>query len=299
MSSQHFPRGFRLSGPRFSQRACMKNLISAAWSTPSRLCFKHLGLAAVLLSFLTLAGCQGELYTNLDEKQANEIVATLLQNYIPAERVSMKGNLFAVRVDEGRFAEAVSVLKENGLPRDHFASIGEVFKRDGMFISPAAEKASMIYALSQELAHSVSDIRGVLKARVHLVLPENDPLRQQTTPSSASVVLQYDDSIKIAEAVPQIKQMVANGVSGLTYDKVSVALFPVTVKKPDAAALERREMTSILGIWVHSNSLSNLAAIIVGLVVIIALLIGGLVMVYARNSKRVYRLNALADARRS
>lgn len=271
--------------------------ICAALGETMRPFFRVCGLAAVLLSTLLLAGCQTDLYTNLEEKQANEIVATLVRNYIPAERVSIKGNLFAVRVEEKRFAEAVNILKEAGLPRERFANIGEVFKRDGLFASPVQEKASMIYALSQELSRSVSEIEGVVRARVHLVLPENDPLRQQSTPSSASVIVHYDSAAPVSNFVPQIKMVVANGVSGLTYDKVSVALFPVEVKKLAPGA--EREMVSILGIWVHSDSMGSLIMLLLVFVAVIGGLGGGLYYIHRRSSKRVYQLRAIPDAKQS
>jgi len=83
----------------------------------------------------------------------------------------------------------------------------------------------------------------VLSARVHLVLPENDPLRQQLVPSSASVFIRYHANVRMEDLVPQIKMLVANGVAGLSYDKVSVILVPVqahdvlAVNDPPAAAL--------------------------------------------------------------
>jgi type III secretion protein J len=59
------------------------------------------------------------------------------------------------------------------------------------------------------------------------VLPENDPLRQQLVPSSASVFIRHRASMQMDSLVPQIKMLVANGVAGLSYDKVSVILVPV------------------------------------------------------------------------
>ena len=191
--------------------------------------------ALAIVSVLTLAGCKSDLYTDLDQRRANEIVATLLQHGIVAERTFGKGDRVSVAVDSSRFADAVTILKDNGLPKQEFATLGEVFKRDGLVSSPVQERAQMIYALSQELSRTVSDIDGVLSARVHLVLPENDPLRQQPVPSSASVFIRYHSNVGMEDLVPQIKMLVANGVAGLSYDKVSVILVPVQAH--DALAL--------------------------------------------------------------
>lgn len=188
--------------------------------------------ALAVLCALTVASCKSDLYTNLDERHANEIVATLRQHGIPADRSVAKNNRISVSVDESRFAEAVTVLNDSGLPHQEFATLGEVFKRDGLVSSPVQERAQMIYALSQELSRTVSEIDGVLSARVHLVLPENDPLRQQLVPSSASVFIRHRASAPLSDLVPQVKMLVANGIAGLSYDKVSVILVAVAERAP-------------------------------------------------------------------
>lgn len=184
-------------------------------------------MAFAVTGALMLAGCKSELYTDLDQRQANEIVATLLQHGIAADRAFGKGGLVSVSVDPSRFADAVTILNDNGLPRHKFATLGDVFKRDGLVSSPMQESAQMIYALSQELSRTVSDIDGVLTARVLLVLPENDPLGDKAVPSSASVFIRYRTDTPIEHLVPQIKMLVADSVAGLSYDKVSVILVPV------------------------------------------------------------------------
>ena len=123
--------------------------------------------------------------------------------------------------------------------------MGQVFKKDGLVSSPMQERAQMIFALSQELSRTVSEIDGVLSARVHLVLPENDPLRQQLVPSSASVFIRHRSNMPVGNLVPQVKMLVANGVAGLSYDKVSVVLVPVDAQK--ASQGQDLEMVSFFG----------------------------------------------------
>jgi type III secretion protein J len=189
--------------------------------------------ALVLLVALLLSACEAELYNNLDQRQANEMIAALQQRGIPAQRVAVKGGQYTVVVDKGRFAESIAILKEAGLPKQEFQNMGQVFKKDGLVSSPMQERAQMIFALSQELSRTVSEIDGVLSARVHLVLPENDPLRQQLVPSSASVFIRHRSDMPVGNLVPQVKMLVANGVAGLSYDKVSVVL--VVFRCVDAA----------------------------------------------------------------
>jgi type III secretion protein J len=246
-------------------------------------------LALVLLAALLLSACEAELYNNLDQRQANEMVATLQQHGIAAQRVAVKGGQYTVVVDQGRFAESINILKEAGLPKQEFQNMGQVFKKDGLVSSPTQERAQMIFALSQELSKTVSEIDGVLSARVHLVLPENDPLRQQLVPSSASVFIRHRSNAQISNLVPQVKMLVANGVAGLSYDKVSVVLVPVEAQKTQGQDLE---MVSFFGLWMQRDNLAQAWWMFFGLVTLVVLLAGGLGFVLYRRSGRVYALGS-------
>lgn len=246
--------------------------------------------ALVLLVALLLSACEAELYNNLDQRQANEMVGTLQQRGIPAQRVAVKGGQYTVVVDKGRFAEAISVLKEAGLPKQEFQNMGQVFKKDGLVSSPMQERAQMIFALSQELSRTVSEIDGVLSARVHLVLPENDPLRQQLVPSSASVFIRHRGDMSVGNLVPQVKMLVANGVAGLSYDKVSVVLVPVDAQK--ASQNQDLEMVSFFGVWMQRENLAQAMWMFFGLVALVLLLAGALGFVFFRQRRRVYALNS-------
>jgi len=245
--------------------------------------FAALGVCAVMV-----ASCKSDLYTNLDQRHANQIVATLRQHGIPADRSVGKGDRISVSVEESRFAEAVTVLNDNGLPKQEFATLGEVFKRDGLVSSPIQERAQMIFALSQELSRTVSEIDGVLSARVHLVLPENDPLRQQLVPSSASVFIRHHANVAMNDLVPQVKMLVANGVAGLSYDKVSVILVPVAthaaVARSDRTDPEAGASRRGTGLFVANWPLYSL-------VILAMALIGALAFIYWHHRARVYELN--------
>jgi type III secretion protein J len=246
--------------------------------------------ALVLLAALLLSACEAELYNNLDQRQANEMVATLQQRGIPAQRLAVKGGQYTVVVDKDRFAESITILKDAGLPRQEFQTMGQVFKKDGLVSSPTQERAQMIFALSQELSGTVSEIDGVLSARVHLVLPENDPLRQQLVPSSASVFIRHRSNAPVGNLVPQVKMLVANGVAGLSYDKVSVVLVPVDSQKPSQG--QDLEMVSFLGLWMHRDNVAQAMWMFFGLVALVVLLTGGLGVVLFRRGGRVYALGS-------
>src|SRR6516225_9127953 len=175
-------------------------------------------IVTLIIASVALCACQSDLYTKLSEAEANEMVALLLRNGISASRAIAKDGTSVVRVEDGYFADAVSLLNEAGLPKPKFATMGDVFADTKLISSPTEERARFIYATSQELSKTLSEIDGVISARVHLVLPKNDPLREDYKPSSASVFIKHEAAVSVSPLLPQIKTLVANSIEGLTYD---------------------------------------------------------------------------------
>jgi type III secretion protein J len=243
---------------------------------------------AALFATLALAGCEQDLYTNLAEREANAMVATLQRSGIPASRVLQEDGKMRVTVDRDRFAEAVGILDDAGLPKQEFASMGQVFQRDGLVASPVQERAQMLFALSEELSRTVSEIDGVLSARVHIVLPDNDPLRREASPSSASVFIRHEAGLAIDPLVPQIKTLIANGIAGLSYDNVSV--IPVAAPAPKAEASAPNFVT-FLGLWMLEASVSRAMWMIGGLSALVVVLSSALgAVLWRQRDRRTYAL---------
>jgi len=181
----------------------------------------------VLPLALALAGCgQQDLYAQLDEQQANEMVAVLRSAGVDADKDGREGGGFAVVAPRADFSRAITVLRDNGYPHDSFDSLGRVFKKDGFVSSPTEEHARLSHALSQEIANTLSHIDGVVVARVQLALPEKDPLADKPVPAAAAVFIKHRAGVDLTGSVGQIKALVVNSVEGLPYDNVTVALFP-------------------------------------------------------------------------
>ncbi len=196
---------------------------------------KRYRLSLVLAGFaLLLCACRVELYSGLDEKEANQILAVLLKNGIDGEKVPGKENAWGLRVEKGDLARAVELLQAGGFPRDRFSSMGEIFRKQGLVSSPMQERILYLYALSQEISETLSHIDGVLTARVHVVIPENNPLKDTLRPSSASVFIRHREDADLEAGIPAIKKLVVNSIEGLTYDNVTVVLFPSETPAPAA-----------------------------------------------------------------
>ena len=176
---------------------------------------------------LGLVACgKSELYGKLTETQANEMVAVLQNAGISAEKTSAGEAGFSIETDQADFGRAVQTLRAQGYPRDEFASLGTVFKKEGFVSSPLEERARLVYRLSQELSNTVSRIDGVVQARVQLAMPQADPLSDKVKPSSASVFIKYRPGFSPEKQIGAIKSLMVNAVEGLTYENVTVALFP-------------------------------------------------------------------------
>jgi type III secretion protein J len=181
----------------------------------------------ILAAAMLLAGCDKEatLHSGLEERQANLVMAALLDAGIDCHKSPGEEGTWNVTVVESRFAEAVNLLERRGLPRRAHQGIGEVFKKTGMISSPSEERIRFMDALAQDIAKTISGIDGVVDARVHVVLPENDPFARHALPSSAAVAIRSRWDADIADIIPSIKGLVKNAIEGLSAEKIMVTVF--------------------------------------------------------------------------
>jgi len=176
---------------------------------------------------LLLAGCDKDatLHSGLEERQANLVMAALLDAGVSCHKEPGEEGTWNVLCSEAKFAEAVNLLERLGLPRRPHQGIGEVFKKTGMISSPSEERIRFMDALAQDLAKTISMIDGVVDARVHVVLPENDPFARNSLPSSAAVAIRSRWDTDLTDLVPSVKGLVKNAIEGLAYDKIQVTIF--------------------------------------------------------------------------
>jgi type III secretion protein J len=200
-------------------------------------------MAACLLA---LAGCKQDVYTKLDEAGANDMLGVLLMAHLDAAKSSPDGKTWNIAVESDQMGRALAQLRANGLPAERHSSLGDMFKKDGLISTPTEERVRFIYGVSQELEKTLASIDGVVTARVHVVLPNNDPLADHVRPSSASVFIKHRADINVDTLVPTVKNLVVRSVEGLTYEAVNVTLV-VASPLTDPAALPA-EGTSAWGV---------------------------------------------------
>ncbi len=183
-------------------------------------------LPLLLMAFF-LVGCDKEttLHAGLKERQANLVMAALLDEGIACHKVAGDENTWNVMIMESDFANATNLLERKGLPQREFQGVAESFKKTGMVSSPSEERIRFMDALAQDLSKTITTIDGVVDARVHVVLPDNDPFARKKLPSSAAVAIRTRWDADLTDVVPGVKNLIKNSIEGLQYEKISVILF--------------------------------------------------------------------------
>jgi len=232
---------------------------------------RFVDLRAALLALVAcvlLAACgRTALYSQLEEQQANELMGALLAAGVDAEKgPSPSKTGWEVRVDRGDFPYAMQVLSSRGLPRTQYATMCDIFKKEGFASSATEEKGSYICSLQQELSRTLSRFDGVVEARVHIALPDRDPLGGASSDSSASVVVFEQPGANVRDRETDIKVLVKDSVEGLDdINKVSVKF--ATVSAPPATRPQGAVPMAL-------SSMSPLAiGIAAGVIVLLGLLV--------------------------
>ena len=221
-----------------------------------------------------LAGCKVELYSGLAERDGNDILALLAASGIVAEKVPGKDQIVTINVDESDVAAAIDILNRNGFPRDNFASLGDIFKKEGLISSPFEERIRYTYGLSQGIAETLTRIDGVIAARVHISIPQQKAYGSSTQQvPSASVFVKYQPDSGVDQDVAKIKLLVQNSVESLDYDKISVALF--AARDLQGTTDTGPPLQTVLGVRITRDSMARLVMLAVTAGLVLLLLIGG------------------------
>lgn len=167
------------------------------------------GLAAVLaLSIAVIMWASRPDYTtlmdNMSDSDVSAVSAILMANKIPYRIDNVTGNLL---VANDKKQQAKMLISAEGLPNS--SPLGyELLKQDSTLgTSQFLETARYQHALETELSRSISSMRNINSARVHLALPKRTAFMRKKERTSASVM------VKVAGG----RQLEKNQISSIAY----------------------------------------------------------------------------------
>ena len=238
-----------------------------------------------------LSGCEPseELYAELSEREANDIVAILQFNDFAAQKQDLGKGLFAVEIPTSKFSRAIDLLHGWGYPRSGLISLGDLFKPAGIVPTQMEEQIRFIYGISQELTETLGYLNGVIDSRVHIALGniEGTPLigpKAKKKKNTASVFILYDDTREdLGLLIPKIKQLVGNSMPNLAVDDVVVLAQPaVGFEFGGTTETMQGNTFKIAGLSFRRNDIGYIGAIFIFLLLMNA----GAVVMLARSLLR-------------
>ncbi|MBN3033603.1 MAG: flagellar M-ring protein FliF [Candidatus Saganbacteria bacterium] len=162
---------------------------------------------------------QTVIYTNLELKDAANVIARLKELAIPYE-IRDEGRSVAVpkeKADQARLGLAEKKLPAGG-------QVGwEIFDESRLGATDFDRRIQLIRAISGELARNIQRIEGIEDARVQVVIPETQLFAATTAPVTAAVLIRLRSGFELAPAkIDGIVHLVANSVENLQPENVTV-----------------------------------------------------------------------------
>lgn len=156
----------------------------------------------------------------LDEKSTAQARDLLRTANLPFKIDPTTGTL---SVPAARLGEARMTLASAGVGNTNGDGFESMEGDQGFGTSQFLENARYQHALETELGRTISNLRPVREARVHLALPKPSAFTRQREPASASVVLQLQGGASLDPGqVDAIIHLVASSIPELPADHVTV-----------------------------------------------------------------------------
>jgi type III secretion protein J len=237
-----------------------------------------------LLLALGLVGCAVPVATGLADEDANQVVVALERNGVAAHKEADPDSEARFRVTVGRedASAAVGILSQENLPQSKAPGVLDALGESSIVPSRTAEHAKLVRGMAGDLERSLRAIDGVLSARVHLAVPEEDLLNdvEKPRPPTASVLLRYRGPTPPL-ASGEVQRLVAGAVPGLSPDQVSV----VASSTAAPVRLPERELSRLGPVTVTRASMLPLKLMLGGVALLNLLLLGLMIALWTRMRK--------------
>jgi flagellar M-ring protein FliF len=160
------------------------------------------------------------LYANLSSKDAGQVIDALQSSGIQFKVDEATG---AVMVESSKLQSARMELAKDGLPEGNAMGFEMLQKEQGFGTSQFIETARFQRALEGELARTISELRNVKSARVHLAIPKRSVfLRDRSEPTASVMADLYSGRALDEEQIAAIVHLVSSSVPHLTPENITV-----------------------------------------------------------------------------
>lgn len=184
------------------------------------------GIIALILAFVGISFWYGSkpeyvpLYTNLETKDAGDVVNSLKETGVPYELIEDKRGA-TILVPVTQVHDLRLELASAGLPRGNKGF--ELFDDSKLGVTEFQNKVNYLQALQGELTRTIEHLDSVDKARVHIVLPEDSLYKKNEKPATASILLMLKPETKLtAPEVKGIVNLVSHSVQGLAPENITI-----------------------------------------------------------------------------
>ncbi len=196
-----------------------------------------------LVSSLVNTFTYGVLFSNLSTKDSGLIIEQLKAKKVPYK---ISGGGSVIKVPESQVPELRIELAASGIPEG--SGVGfEIFDKTNLSTTDFIQNINYVRATEGELARTITQLREVISAKVHITMPKRSVFIEDQEPAKASVILKLKPGARIASnIIPAILHLTAQSVEGLKPDNIAIVdLYGTLLSKPSGGDADTFDDTQL------------------------------------------------------
>lgn len=250
------------------------------------------------LIFLAACTTDQSIVSNVDERDANEIIVFLASKGISAIKIEAPSsgagaagtpsNLYNISVPENQSTQSMALLNQYGLPRKQGTNLLALFAGGGLVSSDREETIRYQAGLAEQLSNTIRKMDGVLDANVQISFPP-----QETVPTPGAIPQKTTAAVYVKHQgvmedpnnhmEVKIKRLMSGSVNGLSFEDVAVisdrARFADITLNPEIGVIGAKNLqqtyVKIWGLVMTKSSLARFRFIFFSFILLFLLMIGG------------------------
>jgi len=176
-------------------------------------------VAMVVISMVASKPRMAVLFSRLEPEDAGAICQKLSEQKVPYE---LSADSSTIEVPASQVADLRLSMTSQGLPQG--GTVGfEIFDKSNLGMTEFGERMSYLRAVQGELTRTIEHLAPVVKARVHITMPQESIYTSEQEPTKASVELKLRRGTPLGdEQVGGVVHLVASAVDGLKPENITV-----------------------------------------------------------------------------